>query len=147
MSKWKEIKCDFFNEKEGKYMVDAWKTDNDSEEGTVIAKLDLADSTVEYIDEDAKTDVYAQAVIKKMLENGYNDRQLVDTQELFSMDESDIALEVHKRFENSMEEQVDELDFYMELLEIGATVALVRRYEGDEKADHMQRFCEEHGLL
>lgn len=75
------------------------------------------------------------------------DRQLVDAQELFSMDESDIALEVHKRFENAMEEQVDELDFYMELLEIGATVALVRWYEGDEKADHMQRFCEEHGLL
>ena len=52
-------------------MVDAWKTDNASEEGTVIAKLDLADGTVEYIDEDAKTDEYAQEVIKEMLENGY----------------------------------------------------------------------------
>lgn len=49
MSKWKEIRCDFFDEEEEKYMVDAWKTDNDSEEGTVIAKLDLSDGTVEYI--------------------------------------------------------------------------------------------------
>ena len=71
MSKWKEIRCDFFDEEEEKYMVDAWKTDNDSEEGTVIAKLDLSDGTVEYINEDAKNDEYAQAVIKEMLENGY----------------------------------------------------------------------------
>lgn len=70
MSKWKEIRCDFFNEEEEKYMVYAWKTDNDSEDGAVIAKLDLADGTVEYIDEDAKTDEYAQEVIKEM-ENGY----------------------------------------------------------------------------
>ena len=55
MSKWRDIRCDFFNEEEEKYMVDAWKTNNDSEEGTVIAKLDLADGTVEYIDEAAKT--------------------------------------------------------------------------------------------
>ncbi len=71
MSKWRDIRCDFFNEEEEKYMVDAWKTNNDSEEGMVIAKLDLADGTVEYIDEAAKTDEYAQTVIKEMLENGY----------------------------------------------------------------------------
>lgn len=71
MSKWREIRCDFFNEEEEKYYVDAWRTDDDNEEGTVIAKLDLADGTVEYLDEDAKTDEYAQAVIKEMLEEGY----------------------------------------------------------------------------
>lgn len=46
-------------------------TKNNSEEGMVIAKLDLADGTVEYIDEAAKTDEYAQTVIKEMLENRY----------------------------------------------------------------------------
>ena len=71
MSKWSDIRCDFFNEEEEKYFVDAWRTDNDNEEGTVIAKLDLANETVEYLDEDAKTDEYAQAVIKEMLEEGY----------------------------------------------------------------------------
>lgn len=53
------------------YFVDAWRTDDENEEGTVIAKLDLADGTVEYLDEDAKTDEYAQEVIKEMLEEGY----------------------------------------------------------------------------
>ena len=71
MSKWSDIRWDFFNEEEEKYFVDAWRTDNDNEEGTVIAKLDLANETVEYLDEDAKTDEYAQAVIKEMLEEGY----------------------------------------------------------------------------
>ena len=71
MSKWSDIRCDFFNEEEEKYFVDAWKTNDDNEEGTIIAKLDLANKTVEYLDEDAKTDEYAQAVIKEMLEEGY----------------------------------------------------------------------------
>ena len=71
MSKWREIRCDFFNEEEEKYYVDAWKTGNDNEEGKVIAKIDLANGTVEYLDEDARTDEDAQAVINEFLENGY----------------------------------------------------------------------------
>lgn len=71
MSKWKDIRCDFFDENEEKYMMEAWKTNSDNEKGIVIAKLDLADGTVEYIDEAAKTDEYAQTVINEMLENGY----------------------------------------------------------------------------
>lgn len=66
MSKWKEIRCTFFNAMEEKYMVDAWETDNDNKKGTRIAKIDFADGTVEYIDEDAKTDEYAQKVLKEM---------------------------------------------------------------------------------
>ena len=71
MSKWREIRCDFFNEEEEKYYVDAWKTGNDNEEGKVIAKIDLANGTVEYLDEDARTDEDAQIVINEFLENGY----------------------------------------------------------------------------
>ena len=71
MSKWMEIRCDFFDEEEEKYCVDAWMTDDGNEEGTVIAKIDLAAKTVEYLDEDAKTDEYAQEVIKEMLDEGY----------------------------------------------------------------------------
>lgn len=41
MSKWKDIRCDFFNEEEEKYMVDAWKTHNDSEEGTVLSLIHI----------------------------------------------------------------------------------------------------------
>ena len=71
MGKWREIRCDFFNEEEEKYYVEAWKTGNDNEEGKVIAKIDLADGTVEYLDEDARTDEDAQTVINEFLENGY----------------------------------------------------------------------------
>lgn len=71
MSKWTEIRCDFFDEEEEKYYMDAWETGNDNEEGQVIAKIDLANKTVEYLDEDAKIDEYAQEVIKEMLEDGY----------------------------------------------------------------------------
>ena len=71
MSKWREIRCDVFNEEEERYYVDAWKTGNDNEEGKVIAKIDLANGTVEYLDEDARTDEDAQVVINEFLENGY----------------------------------------------------------------------------
>lgn len=54
-----------------KYIVDAWKTCDDNEEGLAIAKIDLADKTVVYLDEDAKIDGYAQAIINEMLQNKY----------------------------------------------------------------------------
>lgn len=70
-SKWSEIRCNYFDEEEKKYIVDAWKTCDDNEEGLAIAKIDLADKTVVYLDEDAKTDGYAQAIINEMLQNEY----------------------------------------------------------------------------
>ena len=59
----------------------------------------------------------------------------------------DLGAEISARYERAIEEQIDELDFYMDLLEIGIGVNLVRKYMGSEKANHMQKFCEEHGLL
>lgn len=70
MSKWSEIRIDFFDTEENKWSVDAWETDDDDEEGSVIAKIDLDTGTVEYLDADAKTDEYAQEEIKEMLKNG-----------------------------------------------------------------------------
>ena len=71
MSKWTEIRCDFYDNEEEKWFVDAWLTDDDNEEGTVIAKIDLGNKTVEYLDVDARYDEYAQEVIKEMLEDRY----------------------------------------------------------------------------
>lgn len=59
----------------------------------------------------------------------------------------DLGEEISARFENAAEEGMDELDFYMDLLEIGITVEKVREYMGDDTADHMQDFCKEHGLI
>lgn len=38
-------------------------------------------------------------------------------------------------------------DVYMEMLECGIDVDMVRKYLGTDAADHMQTFCEEHGLI
>lgn len=59
----------------------------------------------------------------------------------------DLREELITRFNDAYEMQTDELDFYMDLVERGITVDMVRRHIDDEHADHMQEFCEEHGLV
>lgn len=62
-------------------------------------------------------------------------------------DDIDLGEEISARYKKASEEQWDELDFYMDLLEIGITGDMVRKYMSDEHADIMERFCEEHGLI
>lgn len=66
MSKWAEIIIDFYHVEEEKWYVNAWKND---EEGTVIAKID-DNGNIEYLDEDAKYDEYAQDCINEFKEEG-----------------------------------------------------------------------------
>ena len=67
MSKYAEIRCDFYDNEEEKWFVDAWFTDDDNEEGTVIVKVNYKTKEVEYLDNDAKTDSLAQEVINETL--------------------------------------------------------------------------------
>lgn len=74
MTKYAKIKCDYFNEEVDKWYVYAWFINifdkfhiYENEEGTVIAKIDEVTRTVEYLDQAAKYDEYAQSVIKKKL--------------------------------------------------------------------------------
>lgn len=69
MSKWAEIRNDFVCEDSHKIYIDAWTTDNDGEEGTVIARIDMNTKNIEYFDDDARTDDYAQEVIRETIEN------------------------------------------------------------------------------
>lgn len=69
MSKWAEIRNNFCNEEEGKVFVDAWETDADDEEGIVIAKVDYKTKEIEYLDDDAENDEYAQEIIKEILDS------------------------------------------------------------------------------
>lgn len=69
MSKWAEIRNDFYDDEEQKVYIDAWETDDDNEEGTVIAKVDYKTKEVEYLDEKAKTDSYAQEIIKETFDD------------------------------------------------------------------------------
>ena len=58
----------------------------------------------------------------------------------------DLGAELDERFRVAVEKQLDELDFYTELLDIGITVDMVKKYIGVDEAHHMQVFCEEHCL-
>lgn len=68
MSKYGEIRNDYFCDiDETNVYIDAWFTADDNEEGVVIAKVNYRTKEIEYLDEDARTDEYAQEVIKETL--------------------------------------------------------------------------------
>lgn len=59
----------------------------------------------------------------------------------------DLGNELETRFRDAVEKGCDETDVYSDLLELGIDVETVRRYMGDECADHMKSYCENHGLI
>ena len=61
--------------------------------------------------------------------------------------ENDMGEEIGARFNAAVEEGLDETDVYADMLEIGIDVDMVRRNTDDETADHMEKYCKEHGLL
>ena len=62
---WSEIRSDF---QEGDIVfIDGFLTPDDDEEGKVIAKVNVRTKEVEYIDDRAKTDKYAQEEINEAL--------------------------------------------------------------------------------
>ena len=68
MSKWAEIRNNYYDDTEHKVYIDAWETEYDgNEEGTVIAKVNYKTKEVEYLDNDARTDAYAQEIINETL--------------------------------------------------------------------------------
>ena len=67
MSKWAEIRSDFVCEDSHKIYIDAWVTEDDNEEGIVIARIDMDTKKIEYFDDNAKTDDYAQEIIKEAI--------------------------------------------------------------------------------
>lgn len=64
---WSEVKAE--HEDEDKIYVDAWLSEDENENGTVIAKIDLVAKNVVYFDDRAKTDKYAQEVINERLKD------------------------------------------------------------------------------
>jgi hypothetical protein len=67
MSYWSQINNEFFDD-EGFTLIDAWETEDDNEEGKVIAKIDVTNGNVSYLDERAKTDSLAQENIKEVVD-------------------------------------------------------------------------------
>ena len=69
MSKYGEVRNDYYDEEECKVYIDAWFVCEDDEEGIVIATVNYKTKEIEYLDEDARTDEYAQEVIEETLQN------------------------------------------------------------------------------
>lgn len=70
---WAEIAIDLYDESEGKVYLCGWETEDEDEDGEIIVKIDYKTKEVEYLDEIAKTDHYAQKVIGevfKKIDNG-----------------------------------------------------------------------------
>lgn len=61
-------------------------------------------------------------------------------------DDIDLGEEISARFERASEIQMDELDFFMDLLDMGITLADIELYY-PEKYTYSKRFMEEHGLI
>lgn len=62
-SKYAEVRYDYMDGIEP-ISIDAWQTDDDNEEGRVIARIDQKTKNVEYVDCDASYDIYAQEIIR-----------------------------------------------------------------------------------
>ena len=63
----------------------------------------------------------------------------------FQNDDTTVVLETEN--DNDMREEIQARFDYSEMLETGIDIKMVRKYLGDDAADHMKVFCIEHGLI
>lgn len=61
-------------------------------------------------------------------------------------DDIDLDNEIYARFENAAEEQMDEIDFFMDLIELGITLEEIKQVV-PEKYEYSYNFMKEHGLI
>lgn len=60
--------------------------------------------------------------------------------------DNDLGSELDARFERAAEEQVDELDFFIDLVNTGFTLDDIKEYV-PERYEYSKAFMEEHGLI
>lgn len=63
--------------------------------------------------------------------------------------ESDVDMksEIRDRFDEAVQNGISEDEVYSGMLELGIDVEMVRKYMGDDTANHMKEYCETHGLI
>lgn len=64
-----ELRNNYIDEDTNEVYIDAWKTDDDSEKGTVIAKINTKTYDITYLDAAAITDPEAQELIQDTIHN------------------------------------------------------------------------------
>lgn len=66
---------------------------------------------------------------------------------LVTEDDFDVKEELTPMLEKFVEEGVDELDAYQDMLDLGYTPDILKKYGLAGEADAMEVFCREHGML
>lgn len=61
-------------------------------------------------------------------------------------DDIDLGTEISARFTNALKSQMDELDFFMDLINTGITLNDIQLY-CPEKYEYSKNFMEQHGLI
>lgn len=61
-------------------------------------------------------------------------------------DNINMAVELAAQFEHAAETQMDELDFFMDLMDMGFTLEDIQKFL-PEKYEYSKKFMEEHGLI
>lgn len=92
------------------------------------------------------------AEVKMHYKDGYNALFVVAYQNNDSVvtiedkSDNDLGSELGARFEYASENNIDELDFFMNLLELGFTLEDIKENLPD-KYEYSKQFLEEHGLI
>ena len=58
----------------------------------------------------------------------------------------DVENEIEAMFEHYLEEGIDETDAYQEMIDWGYTPDVIAEYYKEEVAEHMRKYCDEHGI-
>lgn len=88
----------------------------------------------------------SEALFAVAIENTDAHPELKNVVWIESKDDIDMGEELEARFANAAEEQLDELDFFMDLLDTGFTLDDIKTYVPD-RYEYAKTFMEEHGLI
>lgn len=74
---------------------------------------------------------------------------LGDSEDVGLSTENDIAITslIKSFLQDYVDGYADEIDTYQEMIDWGLTPNLLRKHNCKDEGDHMQKFCEEHGLM
>ena len=61
--------------------------------------------------------------------------------------DTEMTEELEAMLDHASKNNINETDFYLDLLERGIDVDMVRRYLGEEQAIHMEEYWKEHDLI
>lgn len=75
-----------------------------------------------------------------------NRPELHNTVVIEDISDNDMYEELSAMFDYAGEKQLDELDFFMDLIEIGITLDDIKKFVPD-KYDYSKQFMEEHGMI